>query len=296
MPNRILKESICTSEEVDKLTAFQEVVFYRLIVNCDDFGRADARPKLLASKLFPLKDIRPAQIEDALRALTSAELVITYVVGGKPFLQMKTWDRHQQVRNKVSKFPSPEDADTPCKQLISDDINCNQLIANVPVIQSNPIQSESNPNPNPKRARGDALSVFGEWAKQFAEDGPMWSSAPTEGFAHDLAAALADFAQMRKTIRKPLTQRAAELICQKLEKDFRREDWIPVLNQSVENSWQGLFPLKEDGDAAGNGRRYGGSGGVSKRLRDYNAQCQKHGADPSPAMLDAVKQMLEEDV
>ena len=67
MPNRILKESICTSDEIETLSAFQETFFYRLIVNCDDYGRMDARPKILASKLFPLKDIRAAQIEDALR-------------------------------------------------------------------------------------------------------------------------------------------------------------------------------------------------------------------------------------
>ena len=104
MPNRILKDSICTSENIDQLSAFQETFFYRLIVNCDDFGRMDARPKILASKLFPLKDIRSTQIEDALRALTSAELVILYNVGGKPFVQMKTWDRHQQLRAHRSKW------------------------------------------------------------------------------------------------------------------------------------------------------------------------------------------------
>lgn len=138
MPNRIIKESICSSDNIDRLSAFQETVFYRLIVNCDDYGRMDARPKILASRLFPLKDIRAAQMEDALRALTSAELVTLYVVDGKPFLQMKTWDRHQQVRAKRSKYPSPES----CLQ--TSDINCYQMQANVPVIQS---ESESNPNP-----------------------------------------------------------------------------------------------------------------------------------------------------
>ena len=148
MPNRILKESICTSENIDKLSAFNETVFYRLIVNCDDFGRLDARPKILASRLFPLKDIRAAQIENALRALTSAELVTLYTVNGKPFLQMNTWDRHQQIRAAKSKFPGPEEGmisvDINCNQAQSDDIKCNQAQSNVPVIQSNP-----NPNPNP---------------------------------------------------------------------------------------------------------------------------------------------------
>ena len=43
MPNRILKESICRSEEIDSLSWFEEVLFYRLIVICDDFGRYDGR-------------------------------------------------------------------------------------------------------------------------------------------------------------------------------------------------------------------------------------------------------------
>ena len=55
MPNRIIKESICTSENVDRLTAFQETAFVRLIVNCDDFGRFFGNPKILASRLFPFR-------------------------------------------------------------------------------------------------------------------------------------------------------------------------------------------------------------------------------------------------
>ena len=151
MPNRILKETICTSENIDKLSAFHETVFYRMIVNCDDFGRLDARPKILASRLFPLKDIRAVQIENALRALSSAELVILYEVDGKPFLQMTTWDRHQQIRAKKSKFPGPE------KGLISSDINCNQMISSDSKCSRNPIQSESNPNPNPNPIGADEV-------------------------------------------------------------------------------------------------------------------------------------------
>ena len=143
MPNRILKESICTSEEVDKLSPLQETVFYRLIVNCDDFGRCDARAKILKSKLFPLKDIRVDQIEAALEALSSAELVILYEVDGKPFLQMKTWDKHQRVRAKVSKYPAPADA---CCQMTADDSGAQTSAG---TCARNPIQS--NPNPNPKR-------------------------------------------------------------------------------------------------------------------------------------------------
>ena len=50
MPNRIIKESICTSETLDKLNWFEEVFWYRLIVTCDDFGRMDARIPILKSR------------------------------------------------------------------------------------------------------------------------------------------------------------------------------------------------------------------------------------------------------
>lgn len=156
MPNRILKESICCSENIDQLTAFQENFFYRLIVNCDDYGRMDARPKVLASKLFPLRDVRLNQITDALHALTSAELVVLYQKDGHPFLQMKTWDRHQSIRAKKSKYPEPESNcmqlhadEIICNQLQSNDINCNQLKSSESKCSRNPIQYESNPNPNP---------------------------------------------------------------------------------------------------------------------------------------------------
>ena len=119
MPNRILKESICTSENVDQLTPFQETFFYRLMVNCDDYGRMDARTKILSSRLFPLKEVKSNQIEDAIRALVAADLVILYEVDGKPYLQMKTWDKHQQVRAKKSKYPSPDEGI--CNQMISND-------------------------------------------------------------------------------------------------------------------------------------------------------------------------------
>lgn len=144
MPNRILKESICTSDNIDQLSAFQETFFYRLIVNCDDYGRMDARAKILSSRLFPLKDIRAAQIEDALRALTSAELVILYTVHGKPFLQMKTWNLHQRMRDSKAKYPGIEEADAEsCSELPQVAASCREL-----PLESNPIQYESESESN----------------------------------------------------------------------------------------------------------------------------------------------------
>lgn len=127
MPNRIIKESICTSENIDRLTPFQETVFVRLIVNCDDYGRFDARPKLLVSRLFPLRDIPIKEMEEAVRALQDAELITVYVVDGHPYLFMNKWLNHQQKRSDKSKYPDP--VDTESNQMQSDDSTCNQMIS-----------------------------------------------------------------------------------------------------------------------------------------------------------------------
>lgn len=131
MPNRILKESICTSENIDRLSPWAEIAFYRLMVNCDDYGRMDARTKILKSRLFPLKDASESDIDSWLKELHEADLITLYQVDGKPYLQMKTWERHQQVRAKRSKYPS------------ADENTCNQMISDASKCPRNPIQSLS---------------------------------------------------------------------------------------------------------------------------------------------------------
>lgn len=146
MPNRILKESICTSDTLDELTWMEEVFWYRLIVNCDDYGRFDARPAILRSRLFPLKSsVTEKNVKEILNKLSTVGLVILYEYEDKPYLQLATWDRHQQIRAKKSKYPAPDDS---CSHLISDDIKCPR----------NPIQSESNPN-RESNSMPDALSA-----------------------------------------------------------------------------------------------------------------------------------------
>jgi hypothetical protein len=107
VPNRIIKESICTSDDIEKLTSFEETLFYRLIVTCDDYGRADARLKVLKSRIFPLKDVTHKCVDDALQALAIAGLVVRYEVAGKPFLFLPAWLKHQNPRAKESKYPEP---------------------------------------------------------------------------------------------------------------------------------------------------------------------------------------------
>ena len=109
MGNRQLKEGILCSEDINRLSWFEEVFFYRLIVLVDDFGRTDARPLLLKSRLFPLKDVTVKQVENALSTLVTVGMVRVFSYDRQPYLQLEKWAKHQRVRDSIKKFPAPED-------------------------------------------------------------------------------------------------------------------------------------------------------------------------------------------
>lgn len=61
----------------------------------------------------------------------------------------------------------------------------------------------------------------------------------------DLQNALKAFLQMRSFIKKPMTEYAFKLMLKKLDEIGNTDDAkIAILNQSITNNWQGIFPLK----------------------------------------------------
>lgn len=181
MPNRVLSESVKRSEQIDQLSWFDEVVFYRALLTADDYGCLDGRPKLLKSDLFPTRDdVTRKSIEDSLAKLTSTDLLRAYEVSGKPYMLFPTWEKHQRIRRKKQKYPWPcgrENDVCPygaaecrktaatCCQSAADCVqvadSCRTIAANCPPESES--ESESNPNPtsNPKsRARDGGDSVL----------------------------------------------------------------------------------------------------------------------------------------
>lgn len=220
MPNRILKESICTSDSINQLSSFEETVFVRLIVNCDDYGRLDARPAILKAKLFPLRDRLPCKdIERALVKLADIGCVKLYSVDSKPYLYLPAWGVHQNVRAKKSKYPAPDEVS---EQQYAD--TCMQMNADASKCPRNP---NPNPNPNP--------------------------NTESESYSDDvrLDEAMKEFIAFRKQIKSPMTERAIKLAMNTLEKlsggDI--DIMVQIIDQSIMNGWKGLFALKNDGQS-----------------------------------------------
>lgn len=144
MPNRMIKDSIHTSETVNKMSDFQFRLWVNLITYVDDYGRGDARPAIIKGTCFPLKErMTLKDIEAALEELAGIGCVGLYEVDGKPYLYFPNWGSHQSIRNKRSKFPAP---DSTCNQLKSDACKCSR----------NPIQSETESETETKEDEEDA--------------------------------------------------------------------------------------------------------------------------------------------
>ena len=131
MPNRTIKESICTSDTIDQLSAEEERLFTRLIVNCEDYGRMEARPEIVRAKCFPLKvdQISILDIETWLKKLVEVELIVIYENHGKKYLQFINWEAHQSIRALKSKYPAPDDEGS---NILSFENNCIQMNSDVP--------------------------------------------------------------------------------------------------------------------------------------------------------------------
>lgn len=220
MPNRILKESICTSDNLNKASPLEESLFFRLIVNCDDYGRMDARPPVIRARCFPLRidEITDKEITERLNRLQELNLLKLYTVENQPYLHLVTWEKQQQVRAQRSKYPPPSNGSGHL-QMISDDNTGNQM-------KSTEIKSPRNPILSVSLSESLSYKELPDFINQ-----NTWIS----------------FIEMRKKIKAMPTIKAQELIIEKLSR-LKDEGQEPnkVLEQSIMNGWKGVFSVKDD--------------------------------------------------
>lgn len=104
-------------------------------------------------------------------------------------------------------------------------------------------KAKSEPEPESKSERGNADCIATRNAKHL----PPADWIPGEAWA--------GFVEMRKKIRKPLTDHAVGLLVNRLDK-LRTDGYDPaaVLDQSTRNDWQDIYPLR-GANINGNGNR-----------------------------------------
>lgn len=138
-------------------------------------------------------------------------------------VMIKNWEKHQSVdtlekikddtRKRVQKHREKQ------KQIV-DNTQCNVTVT-LPVTQCNATEED-------KEYKNKSKSIYSVYTSNV-----------------DLLSALDDFEKMRKSIKKPLTDKAKQMLLTELDKlSSDDETKIAILNQSIFHNWQGVFALK----------------------------------------------------
>jgi hypothetical protein len=209
VPNRYVRESAIESETVDRLSWAGEVFWRRLLNRVDDFGRYTANRELLRAALFPLRlnKVSAADVGKMLLECEQSGLVSTWKgEDGKEYLVMHKWEKG---RAHSSRYPEPPPSVS--IRLQTSVYRCEHMQTDVP--DSDP-DSDNDPD-------SDSDSC-GEWFSlpAFADAWKGWEKSRKKKAGSRQYATLARIS------------------------GGQVETAIAILNQSADNQWQGLFPLK----------------------------------------------------
>ena len=143
MPNRLIKEAVWTSPNLNQVSDLAERHFYRLLPLPDDHGCCEVTPLVVKGRCYPLKHkVIPEMIQKWNSELESADIIRTWEVSGRIYGWFPKWSEHQRVRSlHQRKTPEPP-SDVVTRQRLSttDDNGCHSHLNPNPIL---------NPNLNP---------------------------------------------------------------------------------------------------------------------------------------------------
>ena len=180
MPNRILKDSIYSSPNFNKLSAEGERHFYRCLLQTDDYGCFEATPAVILGRCYPLKlgEIQPADVEQWFIELGEAGILGFWEESGRLFARFESFDKHNaKYAVTADGKPTRHRRKTPCPLDV-----CQSLPPFASVSQTLPDRKtepafaslcQHLPNPNPNH-NPDSLSTR-------EADSASPSSAPQNG-------------------------------------------------------------------------------------------------------------------
>ena len=217
MPNRVIKESLWTSPNLNKLSDLAERHFYRILCLPDDFGCCELTPLVVKGRCYPLKEkITTKQIEGWNRELEAEDILRIWNDNGRYYAYFPTFNIHQRVRSKhLRKTPEPPESVT-CRQVSAGDGDCHP--------NHNP---NHNHNHNHNPVSDDTEFVLPEWMPK-----ETWDA----------------YLEVRNKKRATKTVYALNLIIKELLKIKAEYNQNPldVLNKSIKSGWIDVFPLKEN--------------------------------------------------
>ena len=198
-------------------------------------GRCNADGNIFLTEKIRYK---PETLADELRfsesvVVLALSVLVEYgmIVCRDDAFYIKNWEEYQnvegmakvreQTRLRVAKYRENQKALPECNVT-------SNVKGNADVTQCNATDKNKNKTQNKTQSKKIKANAF----EEFAQGDEL------------LLEALKGFEDMRKDIKKPLTDKAKSLLINKLKK-YPREEWVEILEQSIMNSWQGIFPLEK---------------------------------------------------
>lgn len=221
MPNRMLRD-YTDSLAINELSLGAEVLFIRLIMKADDFGKYHANSKLLKAALFPFKDsINDKQVASWVDECKSAGLIEVYVVNNKEYLKILNFGQRMRIMN--SKYPDPE----PIKQMSAE---CQH--------NDGEMTAQCQQDDGLKRIEVEIEEEIEIEKKGIADKSAVdpWDELVNDFFSY------------RKQIKKPLKD---------VSRQHTKDEFIElsgknidvarkILKKTMSNGWQGIFKLKDN--------------------------------------------------
>lgn len=219
---RYLKPDFFKDEDLAVHPYWIRLLFAGLWNIADKEGRLEDRPKRIKVDLFPYDNV---DINNGLEELAKLKngskrpFIQRYEIDGERYIQIVNWNKHQKPHHteQESKIPIPPTLNTMGmeKGMEKQHEAGNELRNGEATVKKPLLVSASNTTQTKFSFLNDEKfkTVFNEYL------------------------------EMRKKIRKPATNKAIDLALNTLHK-YDLKVSIGMLEQSIMNSWTGIFPLK----------------------------------------------------
>lgn len=211
---RSLKPELWLSPQVMNLTHSSRLMFLGLITQADDEGRGLADTRRLKAAVFPGDDCKLSDIESWLAEVSTQRLCLLYDGPNGRLYQLTGWHHQKVPKAQPSNYPPPTGF--------------------VPKHSDNGVGTVPHHSSGIGRKGEEGI---GEEGRKEGREAPSVDGLDLS--AWDVWSAY------RIEIRRPLKQASIPAAQRKLAA-FGAEQ-SAVVEQSIANGWQGLFPLKANG-------------------------------------------------
>ena len=106
---RMLHKSISVSTQVNKMSVEARLLFTWLVPHADDEGKLHGECEYIKAVVVPMCKWSVRKVEKLLNEMVKADLIIWWNIKEERFIQLKTWENHQQIRKDrfiPSKLPT----------------------------------------------------------------------------------------------------------------------------------------------------------------------------------------------